>query len=617
MLTFHQRFIFLFIIITVFITNDLLAQRQQSTASQLRLAQHFERAGQPERAATTYLALFKTDPRNNRYYAGLKRNYIQLRKYEELLPYIKQRLTLFHDFNLTHLDLAEVWFYKGEIEKALDSWRSFLTQFPSKATYQAVANKMVSNKHDQAALDVYLQGRKTFDNQNLFEIDIAHIYALQKNYVNATVEYLHYLKHNSGNISFVQRKLLDLTKDPKSRQSIILHLERANTSEPNLPYINQLLAAIFVQSGNYKRAFNIYKALQVATKTKDKTSINSEIFSFAEKAQAKDSLTYAEQAYLLILKDKTRQQLYLPSLKGLAETYREQGHNQKALTIFNKLFKASGSKIQSSWGLQALFQQGDIYLFDLKQIDKAIKVFHSIYYANKKVEEKQRIEAAYRVADCHIIQNDITKATKWFKLARDISPNKLIANQKTNYLLARLEYFQGHFSKAQELLEKIVSDGNRSKQEGSMVNDALELLLLIDANAADSAGAFLSFAQAEHKIAQQQQQNAIDKLLSLTQKYNQSNIVPHALFRLGNLYASTGRHSEAAKTFEAIVKKHSDHVMSAQALFQAASIYARHLNDTKQAQKLFEELLEAYPISPFVEEARRQARTLEKRSKVL
>ena len=193
--------------------------------------------------------------------------------------------------------------------------------------------------------------------------------------------------------------------------------------------------------------------------------------------------------------------------------------------------------------------------------------------------------------------------------------NSQLIIDKVNYREARLAFYRGRFSATKNLLESIVNLPREESVSESMVNDALELLLLLDANMADSAGALLSFARAEYANAQNQTAAAVDTLENLLKNFPESNISPQALFSLGNLYAGQQRFDFALARFRKILSAYPASVVGDRALFRLAEVHETGLRDLRQAQSLYEQLLKDYPQSLFLEEARRKARELAEKNK--
>jgi TolA-binding protein len=227
----------------------------------------------------------------------------------------------------------------------------------------------------------------------------------------------------------------------------------------------------------------------------------------------------------------------------------------------------------------------------------------------------ERLEALFRLGDGYLALGEMRQATEWYEKARQLGRNHQLITDKVNYREARLTFFQGQFRETKRLLEAIVNAPPSTEETESMVNDALELLLLLDANMADSTGALLSYAHAQCASTQYNAAAAIDTLESLIKRFSQSDLLPQALFNLGNLYTGQQKFDVAVERWRKILDDYPQSVVGDRALFRLAEIHETALLDTRKAQTLYEQLLKDYPQSLFLEEARRRARQLAEKNK--
>jgi tetratricopeptide (TPR) repeat protein len=93
--------------------------------------------------------------------------------------------------------------------------------------------------------------------------------------------------------------------------------------------------------------------------------------------------------------------------------------------------------------------------------------------------------------------------------------------------------------------------------------------------------------------------------------------VPQACYSLGTIYLRNGQFPQAVEAFRRILEQHADSVVGDRAMFSLAEIYAKNLHDYPQAQRLYEQLLQDYPGSLLLEQARRQARVLGEKNRSL
>jgi len=593
-----------------------LAQTPQQNAARLRLAQDFERMGQFDRAADIYAALFNADPRNGGYYYGFKRALLQLRRYDELVAVINRRLEFIDDIN-ARVDLADVDFKRGQTAKAHAAWQELLQRYSHAGTYGLVANALVENRAYDEALQVYLQGRQQLRNPALFMLELANLYALRLNYSAAVSEYVRYLEANPRQFPFVQSKVNEMARDDdKNLETVTKAIEQALLQSSQPQSLHRLLAGLFMQGKKYDRALQAYQTLERLSSAADKANVGSEVFNYAEQARNAGAFSFAEQGYLIIVREMANSPYWQPAQFGLGQSLQAQGKYAEAQTAFATVVEKAASG-RSPWALRGLLAQGEILADHLHDVRGAIAIYMQIYERFAQFGGNERLEALFRLGDCHLALGDIRQATGWYEKVRQLGRNNQLLTDKVNYREARLAFFQGSFSAAKNLLESIAQarpDENARETE-SMVNDALELLLLLDANMADSAGALLSYAQAEYATVQNKQPAAIDTLESLLKRFPQATISPQALFDLGDLYAGQQKFDAAIERLRKILSQYSESVVGDRALFRLAEIHETGLRDTRKAQSLYEQLLKDYPQSLYLEEARRRTRELAERNK--
>lgn len=597
------------------------AQTPQQINERMRQAQSFERMGFFEQALNLYRPLFEQDPRNAAYYHGVKRSLLQLRRYDELLALIDRRLTVVGDLN-ARVDRGDVLFKKGDEAGALKYWNDLLQQTPLQDALAMIAAAMRENNAFDEALKVYLTGREKLRDPALFTLDLANLYEQRLEFENATVEYLHLLQSDQRQFPLVQRRLLEITNEYEVTENIVTTINKLLPSHPAPESLHRLLAALFVQNKEYNRAFTEYQALERMANPADKANAGNEIFNFAEEARRAEACEYAAQAYRLIL-NLEKSPYTFPALMGMGQCLRAQGKHAEALEAFAQLLQRTGNNNRNPWSLRAWREQAEIYFSDLADMANAIEIYRRIYDAYSDNAFREKSEIVFRLGDCYLAKGDLKNAAQWYEAAQRFAAKSALIQDKIAFSLARLEYFQGRFRPSLQLLETVTSrsrpreEDENAEEAESMVNDALELTLLLEANSSDSAGALLSFARAEFLTAQQKRTAAIDSLQQLTQRFPQAALVPQAQFNLAALLVKDGKYVEAASTYRAILEKYSDSVVGDRALFRLAELTGEQLRDYQQAQKLFEQLLRDYPNSIFLDEARRHARQLAEKNKTL
>ena len=144
-----------------------------------------------------------------------------------------------------------------------------------------------------------------------------------------------------------------------------------------------------------------------------------------------------------------------------------------------------------------------------------------------------------------------------------------------------------------------------------IANNALELSLVIQDNTLDSILEPLQlFAQADLNYVQKNHSRALILLDSLLILYPNHVLSDDILFKKAQIFASTKNYDKAAIYFEKVYKDFGSDIMGDNALYELAKLYQKQLNNPKEALKCYEAFIETYAGSFFLTECRKQYRML-------
>lgn len=598
--------------------SPALAQRtkvqsvQDNSRSRLRMAQDYERRGNYNTALRIYKRLYTEVPANQLYYEGLKRNMVRMKQFDELIEMINVRISRTNGVR-PNVDLADVYYRKGESERALAIWQQALTQFAQqKSTYTYVANAMVSNRLYDEALEAYRQGRQTFNDENVFIFEMANIYVLRLQYKEATLEYLKHLERNPNQFGYIENRIVNYTKDPERAREVAAILEENLAGRKQKYLVRKLLADLNLRIEAYGPAliqFKILETMEPPNPNQRKIAGNGrELFFFANKALKAGEFRYAQEAFNLILHNYPKSSYKVQALYGLAVAKQKQGASTEALQQFEELVKAGRT---SPWAQEALYQIGEIYFSDLFEIDQALDAYNRIirsYPAGKKTDQ-----AYFRVGDCYAIKGDFEKAKTWYQRASTLlGPNSPLQD-RAFFKTAHLQFLAGDYEAAKEALAKITEKIGQDGVSQDYVNDALELTFLIEENEGKSEEALRAYSAAQQLKMQKKDAEAIAALNRIVAIYPAADVVNESLMELGELEKERGNFEVAVGHFETLLAEHSESVYNALAQKHIAEIYETGLDDLQKAYEAYENVLINYPNSLYLEEVRLKLRELQGR----
>ena len=230
--------------------------RQQQINQLLNLARNYEQRAQFSQALEIYQQLLNDNPTDINYYRWVKDNFIKLGNFAAAEASINKMLQL-NASAMLQVDLADLYFNKGEKEKAFNYWNEILKMDDNNlSTYQIVASSMMRNFLYDEALAIYQQGQKKLNNESLFLIDMANIYRFRQEYKNAVLNYLEYLKYYPSQYSFIEQSITSFAGDPESAGDIEeILLAKINTKNSSIDLRN-ILAAFYIRTSNYRAALN-------------------------------------------------------------------------------------------------------------------------------------------------------------------------------------------------------------------------------------------------------------------------------------------------------------------------------------------------------------------------
>jgi TolA-binding protein len=109
---------------------------------------------------------------------------------------------------------------------------------------------------------------------------------------------------------------------------------------------------------------------------------------------------------------------------------------------------------------------------------------------------------------------------------------------------------------------------------------------------------------------QNKDEDAIKTLDSINTLFPNHALADDILYKKAKIVLKKGNYTEASKYYEDILKNYSSDILADDALFNLASINENQFKNSEKAKELYQELLEKYPGSLYVVEARKRFRKL-------
>jgi tetratricopeptide (TPR) repeat protein len=589
---------------------------QQPDAVRLRLAQSFEQAGDWERAAVQYEALYQIDPTNYVYFDGLRKSYTNLKEYDKAIDLVRHRLVVQqNDFPLQTI-LGGLYYQKGN-EAAADSiWNAALRTDPRNQTlYRIVASQMIELRIYDKAIETYIKARSATGNERLFAEDLAMLYGALQQYTSATREYIKILTTNPQQLSFVQSRIASFTIRDEGIRAAVTEVKQEVQRSPQNGPLRMLLAWLYIERKDFDAAYEEYRIMDQLNKHG-----GAEIFNFAQRAMQEQSYKVAAKAFREVIERHPHPSRLPQARFGYARALEELSEGNDTLASTSRQQSSPVSETRSTYagviGLyekltaeypktdiasQAHFRIGVIKRDRFFDLDGARTTFEEV--RTMRVNLAHIIDATFAIADIYIAQNDLSRARLELEpfLVQFPQPHR----DNALFRVAEIDYFEANMDSALARLGRLTENVGMD-----LANDALSLLYFIQESQTTSPVALATFARADLLKRQRKYSEALAQFKEIARQYPTALLLDDTMMRIGELHERLGQYQEAVTAFRSVANDIPLGIFRDRAQMRIGEIFERRLNDKTKAIEAYEQLLAKFPTSLQAEEARRRIRLL-------
>ena len=609
----RHRFVFLLLAIPVFLSAQTI-----DTNSRFRLAQSYEQGGDFENAVKLYKELLVVDPSNYAIFDGLRRSYIQLKRYDEAIGLIQQRLNSApQDINLLCL-LGSAQYQSGKEKEAYISWdRAVAADRTNANVYRLVANSLLENRLLEKAAELYRRGRKEIGDQNLFTLDLAQLLSVTMDYAGATTEFLRYLTQAPTQLGYVQSRLSQFTGKAEARDAaieVVLSAQKRSDDQS----LHRLLGWLLLEGKRFDEAFDVYKKIDKASKAQ-----GAEIYSFAERAYkegayaiaakayqeaidiplAVQRLPYAKFGYALAMKELSVQSDTLNEVAPASGSIPES--NSRFATAIDYFRKIIAEYPNTEFAARSYYQIGSIQMEKYFDLDGALASFQSVEKflpPNNPVQ----LDVTLKIGEVLTAKGDTSKATERFRKVIAVQNATPDQQDEATYRLAELAYFGGNVKGAITLLDNISTN-----VKADFTNDAILLRSFLQENSLTAEAPLKEFAKADFLARQKKYSEAVSVLQNVIEKNPQALFVDDGLMKIASWLTRAKLYTDALATYDKLLTKFKESSIALdKAQFSVAELYDYRLSDKPKAIASYEKLLADYPQSLLIDKARKRIREL-------
>lgn len=507
------------------------------------------------------------------------------------------------------VDLGMVYAHEDEPDKAKSTWESAVKAIKYDEQVFAVANAFLTIRQYDFAISSYLKGRKISQNNYPFSFELADVYKIKGQQTEMINEYLDVLEIQDSYIQSVQNALqtsFGNDADQKQNELIKTELLKRIAKNPDKTIFSELLIWMQIQMKDWEGAFVQAKALD-----KRKKEEGNRMMALAQLFAQNEADDVAIKAYNYVIAKGPEVYYYTNARIELLNVYYQKvvskgNYTPLDLTELEKNYNSTIKELgKSSSTVPLLKNLAHLQAFYLNKTDEAKALLEEAINMPQLAAITQA-ECKLELADVLLMTGDIWEASLRYSQVEKAFKYDAIG-QEAKFRVAKISYYTGDFGWAQAQLN--VLKGATSKL---IANDALELSLTIsDALAIDTNQAPLAlFSMADLFAFRNLDDKAILLYDSLNKTFPNHALADDIIYRKAQIALKHMQYNEAAAFYEEILKNYGTDILADDALFKLADLNETQFKNIEKAKELYQQLLEKYPDSLYVVEARKRFRKL-------
>lgn len=576
--------------------------------SDQQLASKYFRNRQYDKALILYHKLY-LETNNEIYYRYYFYCMIEMEEFKEAEKLVKKQLKKYPHKQSYKVDLGFTYQRKGETKKANRYFEDAIDEVPkNKGAIVELANAFLAKGQSEYAVQTYQRGRHLMK-QYSFSMELGDLYRQLSNYSLMIEEYLNFIDEDISNIQRIQNKLQNaLSKDKDKtisnqlRRALLVRVQKS----PQKLYYSELLLWLSVQEKDFEMALTQAKSID-----RRKNEEGERIIDLASLCLSNQNYEVAIEAYEYVLKKGKNSYLYSEARIGILNakymritkgSLSEMKDYQELESEYISILEEYGYNSNTIRLMQYLAHLQAFYLNKTK--DAANLLWKAIDFTNAKplIIAECKIE----LADILLFDGDVWEAKLLYAQVEKKFKHEPIGHE-AKFKNAKLSFYIGEFDWAKAQLDVL-----KAATSKLIANDALRLSVLISDNIGmdSSAVALQMFANADMLLFRNQDEKALATLDSIFDAYSSHPIFDEVLYKKAEIKIKQSKYDEAIIFLDEIVKDYSFDIVADDALYLVAGIYDYKLDDQDKAMEYYQKILNDYPASLYVVDARKRFRTI-------
>ncbi|MCB2204660.1 tetratricopeptide repeat protein [bacterium] len=587
----------------------------------LRLAQTYEQAGRYEDALRYYQDLSRSNPQNSTYFEGLRRTLTALKRLEDVRQLLTERMQLQPKEFQLWVYRGGIFMQRGESDSAEADWEYAISlNTKNGQVYSLVADQCLNAREYEKGISYLKRGREALGSPQLFAFEIARASAMAMDFDGAMDEYLGYLRAVPQSLFQIQQQLSMYSEIPEALDAAVRRAREQADEYPSSESLRYLLAWLYMERKDYASAYQVYRDLD-----RIKHAGGMEILKFASRAFNDKAYREAARAFKDVVNEHP-DATYLPQAefqhaRSIEELYATEGmpdaltpsttnypstesvsSYQGAITLYEDVAEKYPGQPMAS---EALYRIGLIKFERFGDTDGALEILKDI--SESRRNHFGKADADILIGDIQLARGDIDAALEQYNAVLPSRQIEEATRRKLQYKIAEAYFFAGRFDTVTVLLGPLMEE-----VDTDIANDALDLTALIAQYSDPGELPLQRYARVLFLERQKKYSEAAAQAADLIAEFPTHDIVDLAWLKKAELEERTGDTAGAAESYGNFLATRTESFLRDRGIIGLARLNEEKLGNNARALELYEQLLNDYPYSQFVPQARERILELRK-----
>jgi len=599
--------LFLAFALMVVMPGKLMAQNNIEET----LAAQYYQTGEFAKSAALYKKLLDNSPDNALYYDSYLNSLINLKDYKTAEKDLKKLTKKRNNSNELkyEIDLGYIYGLDSMQKEKVAQYDKIITGLRAdEEQIQNTAAAFIHRDQQDYAIKAYEKGRKLLRKEDAFGVELAELYSKNEDYQRMFEEYMQILDKDPFQAQeIVQNYMQEAVTNDKAYEILKkMLLKRAQAQPDNMVYTN-MLRWLFIQRKDFYSAYIQAKAID-----KRMHGGGQLLVELAQMVTQYRDFDLAQKIYQSVIDQGQDAPFYIPARQGLLDisyTKITQSANYSDSDVTSlisgyKSFLASYGTVHGESG-ELVLKLAEMEALYKKQPDTAIALLKS-YIAGEGVQKMLIAKAKLALGDYSLLSGATWDASLYYSQVEKMYEDEPMGHE-AKFRNAKLFFYTGDFVFAKSELDVL-----KSSTQELIANDAMQLSLEIEENTGlDSTEKPLQlFANADFLTYKNQFDKAEVYLDSINSKYPGNSLDDDVLMMRAEIAFKKRDYKDAFGFYQKVYTTYGTDVLGDVALFKAAELQERYLNDAPMAKSLYEKLILTYKGSVYAVEARNRYRRL-------